>query len=139
MAVVYFVLLLCGCVSQLCAAICAAVNGLLSWAESIGARGADSGAFFDWVGNFAKHAEGGRGAAVDSGSGALDRGCECVALGDPCGMDPTLDIGLLMGGGFLFCRGGGFLRWGFEDLGMPGEVDPLSRWIDGTMPPAWFE
>src|ERR1700678_4346156 len=118
MAVVYFVLLLCGCASKLCAAICAAVRGLLSWAESIGARGAYSGAVSDWVWNFTKHAEGGRGAAADSGSGALDRGGECVALGDPCGMDQALDIGLLMGGRFLFCRGGGFRRWRLEDLGI---------------------
>ena len=52
-----------------------------------GAGGADRGAVFDWHGDYAEYAEGGGGAAADSGSGAVGRGGERVAVGDPCGMD----------------------------------------------------
>ena len=117
LAVVHFVLLLCGGAGKLCSALCAAVDGAVCRVESTGTVGVDGGAVFDRDGDYAEHAEGGGGAAAGAGSGALDRGGELIAMGDPCGMDRVVVGTEIIGGSVIplrLARARG--DWGHRDV-----------------------
>ncbi len=86
-ALVYLVLLRCGCDGELCAEVSAAVSGVVFGAEPIGSSGVDRGVVSDRHRHYAEHAEGSRRAATGSGSDVVDCCGESVALGDPRGMD----------------------------------------------------